>query len=76
MDGFLAEIREKIGKDDDTVAVRSSRTTASATSRRCVNLNSWLRDEGYLVLKEGKTTSGDYFAERRLGQDTRLHRSA
>ncbi len=29
--------------------------------RRGVNLNSWLRDHGYLVLKEGATTSGDWF---------------
>jgi predicted AlkP superfamily phosphohydrolase/phosphomutase len=62
MDGFLAEIREKIGNDDDTALfVISDHGFCNFT--RCVNLNSWLRDEGYLVLKEGKTTSGDYFAD-------------
>jgi predicted AlkP superfamily phosphohydrolase/phosphomutase len=31
--------------------------------RRGVNLNAWLRDEGYLVLKDGKRTGGDWFAD-------------
>ena len=29
--------------------------------QRGVNLNAWLRDEGYLVLKDGKRTGGDWF---------------
>ena len=29
---------------------------------RGVNLNAWLRDQGYLVLKDGKKESADYFA--------------
>jgi predicted AlkP superfamily phosphohydrolase/phosphomutase len=29
--------------------------------RRGVNLNAWLRAEGYLVLRDGATESGDYF---------------
>jgi predicted AlkP superfamily phosphohydrolase/phosphomutase len=28
---------------------------------RCVNLNAWLHQNGYLVLKPGKTESGDWF---------------
>ena len=28
---------------------------------RCVNLNAWLHQAGYLVLKPGKTESGDWF---------------
>ena len=31
--------------------------------RRGVNLNAWLRDNGYLALKDGKTTSGDWFED-------------
>jgi predicted AlkP superfamily phosphohydrolase/phosphomutase len=31
--------------------------------RRGVNLNAWLRDHGYLALKDGKTTSGDWFQD-------------
>ncbi len=29
--------------------------------QRGVNLNAWLRDHGYLVLKDGKRTGGDWF---------------
>jgi len=60
MDEFLAEIRAKIGDDEDTVfMVLSDHGFCNFT--RGVNLNSWLRDEGYLVLKEGNT-SPDWFA--------------
>jgi predicted AlkP superfamily phosphohydrolase/phosphomutase len=30
--------------------------------RRGVNLNTWLKEQGYLVLKEGQSTSADWFA--------------
>jgi predicted AlkP superfamily phosphohydrolase/phosphomutase len=30
---------------------------------RCVNLNAWLHQNGYLVLREGKTESGDWFED-------------
>ncbi len=62
MDGFLAEIQAKLGDDPDTVLMVMS-DHGFCDFRRCVNLNSWLRDEGYLVLKEGKETSGDYFQD-------------
>ncbi|HEY6986794.1 MAG TPA: alkaline phosphatase family protein [Bryobacteraceae bacterium] len=29
--------------------------------RRGININSWLRDNGYLILKDGATESGQYF---------------
>lgn len=62
MDGLLGEVRAKLGDDPKTVlAVISDHGFTSF--RRGVNLNTWLRDEGYLVLKEGKTISGDWFAE-------------
>ncbi len=61
MDGFLAEVRAKVGNDKDTVfMVISDHGFCNFT--RGVNLNSWLRDEGYLVLKGGGQTSGDWFA--------------
>jgi predicted AlkP superfamily phosphohydrolase/phosphomutase len=34
-----------------------------ASFRRCINLNTWLHREGYLCLKDGKTTSADYFRD-------------
>ena len=62
MDGFLAEIRAKLGDERDTVlCVISDHGFTNFT--RCVNLNSWLRDEGYLVLKEGREEGRDYFQD-------------
>ncbi len=60
MDGFLAEIREKIGDEKDTVLMVIS-DHGFCNFRRGVNLNAWLRDEGYLTLKDGATTGGDWF---------------
>ena len=60
MDEFLAEVQAKVGDDPDTVLMVIS-DHGFCSFRRGVNLNSWLRDEGYLVLKEGENTSGDWF---------------
>ena len=60
MDDFLAEVQERIGDDPDTVLMVIS-DHGFTNFRRGVNLNSWLRDEGYLVLKDGHETSPDYF---------------
>jgi predicted AlkP superfamily phosphohydrolase/phosphomutase len=61
MDEFLVEVREKLGDDEDTVLMVIS-DHGFCNFRRGVNLNTWLRNEGYLVLKEGETTSPDWFA--------------
>lgn len=61
MDAMLGEIREKIGDDKDTLLCVIS-DHGFTSFQRGVNLNTWLKDEGYLVLKEGEETSGDYFA--------------
>ena len=62
MDSFLPEIEAKIGDDPDTVfMVISDHGFCNFT--RGVNLNAWLHQEGYLVLKEGKETSGDWFVD-------------
>jgi predicted AlkP superfamily phosphohydrolase/phosphomutase len=56
MDSFLAEVRAKVKEDKDTVfMVISDHGFCNFT--RGVNLNAWLRDEGYLVLKEGNTSA-------------------
>ncbi len=60
MDDFLAEVQAKLGGDPDTVFMVIS-DHGFCSFRRGVNLNSWLRDEGYLVLQEGAQTSGDWF---------------
>lgn len=62
MDDFLAEIRAKVGNDPDTVFCVIS-DHGFCNFDRGVNLNTWLKEEGYLVLKEGKETSGQYFAD-------------
>ena len=60
MDAFLPEIRAKIGDDEDTLFMVIS-DHGFCNFRRGVNLNAWMRDEGYLVLKDGAHTSGDWF---------------
>ena len=61
MDGFLAEIREKIGDEKDTVLMVIS-DHGFTNFTRGVNINAWLRDEGYLFLKDDAHTCGDWFA--------------
>ena len=46
--------------DDDTLLMVVS-DHGFCSFQRGVNLNAWLRDEGYLVLKDGAETSDDWF---------------
>jgi predicted AlkP superfamily phosphohydrolase/phosphomutase len=62
MDSFLAEVRAKVGDDPDTILMVIS-DHGFCNFRRGVNLNTWLKQEGYLVLKSGQETSGDWFAQ-------------
>jgi predicted AlkP superfamily phosphohydrolase/phosphomutase len=62
MDAFLAEVRAKVGNDPDTILMVIS-DHGFCNFRRGVNLNTWLKHEGYLVLKPGQETSGDWFAQ-------------
>ena len=62
MDSFLADVQAKVGNDPDTVLMVIS-DHGFTSFQRGVNLNAWLRDEGYLVLKEGTNTSGDWFRD-------------
>jgi hypothetical protein len=62
MDAMVGEARVKIGDDPKTLLMVIS-DHGFTNFRRGVNLNTWLRDEGYLVLKDGHTTSGDWFAD-------------
>jgi predicted AlkP superfamily phosphohydrolase/phosphomutase len=62
MDELVGELRERIGDDPDTVLMVIS-DHGFCDFRRGVNLNTWLRDEGYLVLKDGEATSPDWFAK-------------
>ncbi len=62
MDELVGELRERLGPDPDTVLMVIS-DHGFTNFRRGVNLNTWLRENGYLVLKEGSETSPDWFAK-------------
>ena len=59
-DALIGEVMEKLEGDDDTLLMVVS-DHGFCSFQRGVNLNAWLRDEGYLVLKDGAETSGDWF---------------
>ncbi len=61
MDAMLEKLITMIGDDPNTIVVVMS-DHGFTNFRRGVNLNAWLRDEGYLVLQGDERTSGDWFA--------------
>lgn len=61
MDELVGELRAKLGDDPDTVLMVIS-DHGFTNFRRGVNLNTWLKENGYLFLKEGHETSPDWFA--------------
>jgi predicted AlkP superfamily phosphohydrolase/phosphomutase len=60
MDQLVGRVMEKI--DDRTVLIVLS-DHGFAPFRRGVNINTWLYQNGYLALKPGKNTSGEWFAD-------------
>lgn len=61
MDKIIGELKLKLGDDPNTLLLVIS-DHGFCNFRRGVNLNTWLHENGYLFLKEGKTTSPDWFA--------------
>jgi predicted AlkP superfamily phosphohydrolase/phosphomutase len=59
MDGMLGEMFA-LTEDPDTLFLVIS-DHGFTNFRRGVNLNAWLKENGYLHLKDGAETSGDYF---------------
>jgi predicted AlkP superfamily phosphohydrolase/phosphomutase len=59
MDAILGRLLETASDPDTVVMVISDH--GFTNFRRGVNLNAWLRDHGYLALKDGASTSGDWF---------------
>jgi predicted AlkP superfamily phosphohydrolase/phosphomutase len=71
--GAHADVIEKLYRDMDRIVGETMKYVDSETAlfvlsdhgfssfRRGVNLNSWLRDNGYLALKDGAVESGKYF---------------
>ncbi|GDX79535.1 hypothetical protein LBMAG42_13460 [Deltaproteobacteria bacterium] len=60
MDGVIGKVLETVGEDAVVMVMSDHGFT---NFRRGVNLNTWLRNEGYLTLKDGKTLSGDWFED-------------
>ncbi|GJM15469.1 MAG: hypothetical protein DHS20C13_07960 [Thermodesulfobacteriota bacterium] len=58
MDVLIGKVIQKL---DDKTALFVISDHGFTQFKRGINLNTWLFKEGYLVLKEGKTTSGDWF---------------
>lgn len=60
MDQFLGELLPELRKDDLLMIVSDH---GFNSAKREFHLNSWLHKEGYLVLKQGKTKSGKWYAD-------------
>src|ERR1039457_5558972 len=60
MDKLIGRVMEKI--DDNTLLMVIS-DHGFKSFARCMNLNAWLHQNGYLTLKDGKTESGDWFED-------------
>ena len=60
MDRLIGRVMEKI--DDDTLLMVIS-DHGFKSFARCMNLNAWLHQNGYLTLKDGKIESGDWFED-------------
>lgn len=61
MDEMVGRVLDQVdlADPDNVVAVISDH--GFETFRRGVNLNSWLRERGYLVLEDGRAESGEWF---------------
>jgi predicted AlkP superfamily phosphohydrolase/phosphomutase len=60
MDSLIGRVMQQI--DDQTLLLVIS-DHGFKSFNRCMNLNAWLHQNGYLVLKEGKSESGDWFED-------------
>jgi len=60
MDKLIGRVMEQI--DDDTLLLVIS-DHGFKSFARCMNLNAWLHQNGYLALKGAKTESGDWFED-------------
>jgi predicted AlkP superfamily phosphohydrolase/phosphomutase len=60
MDSLIGRVMQQI--DDQTLLLVIS-DHGFKSFARCMNLNAWLHQNGYLALKEGKSESGDWFED-------------
>lgn len=61
MDEMVGRVLAQVDLDDPRNLVAVLSDHGFKTFRRGVNLNAWLLENGYLCLKDGRTTSGDWF---------------
>ena len=59
-DAMVGRVMQQLGKDDVLMVVSDH---GFNSFRRGVNLNAWLRQEGYLALKPGTDGRGDWLAD-------------
>jgi len=59
MDAMIGRLRPLLDRPDTLFMVISDH--GFTNFRRGVNLNTWLKERGYLVLKDGHDTSGEWF---------------
>jgi predicted AlkP superfamily phosphohydrolase/phosphomutase len=59
MDDLIGRVKKKVDDENTVLIVMSDH--GFKQFQRGVNLNAWLRDEGYLVLKDGQQTGSDWF---------------
>jgi predicted AlkP superfamily phosphohydrolase/phosphomutase len=60
MDDLVGDVRQELHQDDVFMIVSDH---GFKSFKWGVNLNTWLWKEGYLILKEGATPAGEWFAE-------------
>jgi len=61
VDEMIGRVMKDVDIDDPRNLLLVISDHGFKTFRRGVNLNTWLRDEGYLALKEGREQSGEWF---------------
>src|SRR5258708_244340 len=60
MERLIGRVMEKIDEDSLVMVISDHGFKSFA---RCMNLNAWLHQNGYLALKDGKIESGDWFED-------------
>lgn len=60
MDGLVGRVMDQLDEKSLLMVISDH---GFKSFKRCVNVNAWLHQHGYLALKEGKTESGDWFED-------------
>ena len=60
MDALVGKVMQRIRPEDVLIVLSDHGFTSF---RRCVNVNTWLMQQGYLVLKDGATSGRDYLQD-------------